>query len=72
MVWNGQLTAIGSTVWRSADGVTWLRDNLADGVTAAPGPLPFRASENTRALILGGSLFVLFRRLRDFHLTGTA
>ena len=59
VVWNGQLTAIGSTVWRSADGVTWLRDNLADGVTAAPGPLPFRASENTRALILGGSLFVI-------------
>ncbi len=52
IVWNGRLTAIGSTVWRSPDGVTWTRDNLSDG-TASPGPLPApqRATENSRALI---------------------
>jgi hypothetical protein len=55
-VWNGQLTAIGATVWRSADGVKWERQNLADG-TAAPGPVPVRADENSRAVILGSSLF---------------
>jgi hypothetical protein len=58
-VWNGQLTAIGATVWRSADGVTWSRNNLADGVTAAPGPVPGRATENTRAAALGDALFVV-------------
>ena len=58
-VWNGQLTAIGATVWRSVDGVTWSPNTLADGVTAAPGPLPVRATENTRAEILGGSLFLV-------------
>jgi hypothetical protein len=58
-VWNGQLTAIGATVWRSADGVTWARNNLADGVTAAPGPLPLRATENTRTATLGGALLVV-------------
>jgi hypothetical protein len=59
-VWNGQLTAIGSTVWRSVDGVTWLRNNLPDG-TPAEGPLAdlTRANENSRALILGASLFFL-------------
>jgi len=59
-VWNGQLTAIGSTVWRSVDGVTWLRNNLADG-TAAPGPLAglTRANENVRALAVGGALYFL-------------
>lgn len=59
VVWNAQLTAIGATVWRSADGVTWARNNLADGVTAVPGPVPARATENSRAVILGGSLFLL-------------
>ena len=61
LVWNNQLTAIGSTVWRSADGVTWKRQNLADGVTAAPGPLPppLRATENSRAVALNGSLYFL-------------
>lgn len=43
IVWSGQLTAIGATVWRSADGVTWTRNNQADGVTAAAGPAPVRA-----------------------------
>ena len=56
--WNGQLTAIGATVWRSADGVTWLRNNNPDG-TPIPGPLPGRATENTRALELNGALYVL-------------
>jgi hypothetical protein len=59
VVWNGQLTAIGATVWRSADGVTWARQNLADGVTAAPGPATLRADENSRAVVLGASLFFL-------------
>ena len=58
MVWNDQLTAIGSTVWRSADGVTWQRNNLADG-SAAPGPLPRTATENSRAVMLGASLYLL-------------
>ncbi len=58
IVWNGQLTAIGHTVWRSADGVTWARQNLPDG-SAAPGPLPGIATENTRAVILGSTLFVV-------------
>ena len=31
VVWNGQLTAIGATIWRSPDGVHWTRQNLADG-----------------------------------------
>jgi hypothetical protein len=59
VVWNNQLSAIGATVWNSADGVTWARQNLADGVTAAPGPAPIRAGENSRALVLGASLFFL-------------
>lgn len=59
VVWNGQLTAIGATVWRSADGVKWSRNNLPDGVTAAPGPSIIRATENSRAEILGNSLFFL-------------
>jgi hypothetical protein len=57
VVWNGHLSAIGATVWNSADGVTWARQNLADGVTAAPGPLPGHATENSRALVLSASLF---------------
>lgn len=59
-VWNGELTAIGATVWRSADGVTWARNNLGDG-TASPGPVPapFHATENSRALLLGGVLYFL-------------
>jgi hypothetical protein len=59
VVWNGQLTAIGATVWRSADGVKWARNNLADGVTPAPGPSIVRATENSRVEILGNSLFFL-------------
>lgn len=59
VVWNGQLTAIGATIWRSADGVHWQRDNLPDGVTAAPGPAPNRATENSRALVLGTTLYFL-------------
>jgi hypothetical protein len=59
VVWNSRLFAIGNTVWSSADGVSWARQNLADGVTAAPGPLPTRASENSRAVVLGTTLFFL-------------
>ena len=60
IVWNGQLTAIGATVWRSPDGVTWARQNLTDG-TASPGPLlaPQHATENSHAIELGGVLFFL-------------
>ena len=58
VVWNGQLTAIGSTVWRSPDGVAWQRVNQADG-TAMPGPVTPQATENSRALILGSTLFFL-------------
>ena len=57
VVWNGHLSAIGGTVWNSADGITWARQNLADGVTAVPGPLPGHATENSRAEVLGTSLF---------------
>lgn len=57
--WNGQLFAIGATVWSSPDGVAWARANLADG-TAAPGPQAgSRATENSRALQLGSTLFFL-------------
>lgn len=61
IVWHGQLTAIGSTVWHSLDGVTWLRNNLADGVTPAQGPLPVgsRATENSKVMIIGGTLYFL-------------
>jgi hypothetical protein len=59
VVWNDRLWAIGSTIWSSADGTTWARQNLADGVTAAPGPATLRAGENSRAVALGGSLFFL-------------
>jgi hypothetical protein len=58
VVWNSRLFAIGGTVWSSADGTHWARQNLADGVTAAPGPVAI-ASENSRALQLGTSLFFL-------------
>jgi hypothetical protein len=58
VVWNSRLFAIGSTVWSSADGTHWARQNLADGVTAAPGPV-VKATENSRALQLGTSLFFL-------------
>ncbi len=57
-VWNGQLTAVGATVWRSPDGVTWARNNLADG-SAAPGPLPIRADENSRAVVFNSALFLV-------------
>ncbi len=57
-VWNGQLTAIGSTVWRSADGVHWARNNGSGG-TALPGPVTTQATENSRALILGSTLYYL-------------
>jgi hypothetical protein len=56
VVWNQRLFAIGSAVWSSADGIQWTRHTLADGVTPVPGPLPFRATENSRALPLAGSL----------------
>ena len=58
VAWQGQLMAIGATVWRSADGINWARNNQPDG-TAVPGPAPIRATENSRALILGGTLFFL-------------
>ena len=57
VVWNQRLFAIGMSVWTSADGSQWNRQTLADGVTAAKGPLPFRATENSRAVVLGSSLF---------------
>lgn len=57
-VWNGELTAIGTTVWRSADGVHWARNNQPDG-TALPGPVTTQATENSRALILGSTLYFL-------------
>ncbi|GAC1331767.1 MAG: hypothetical protein NVSMB15_06410 [Steroidobacteraceae bacterium] len=56
VVWNQRLFAIGSSVWSSADGHQWARQTRADGVTPVPGPLPFRATENSRALPLGSSL----------------
>jgi hypothetical protein len=59
VVWNNRLWAIGGSVWSSADGVTWARQNLADGVTAAPGPAALRAGEDSRAVALGASLFFL-------------
>ena len=59
VVWNQRLFAIGMGVWSSADGSQWARQTLADGVTAAKGPLPFRATENSRSLVLGSSLFYL-------------
>ena len=59
VAWNGRLFAIGSTVWSSADGSHWSRQNLGDGVTAAPGPVASIATENSRALQLGTTLFFL-------------
>jgi hypothetical protein len=62
VAWNSRLFAIGSTVWSSADGTHWARQNLADGVTAAPGPIiPIDriATENSRAMQLGTALFFL-------------
>lgn len=59
VVWNNRLFAIGSTVWSSANGTDWSRDNLPDG-TAAPGPLAgSRATENSRAFVLGSTLIFL-------------
>ena len=61
IVWNQKLTAIGSTVWSSADGSHWVENKLADGVTPAPGPVPIppHATENTWARILNGTLYLL-------------
>jgi hypothetical protein len=59
VVWNGQLTAIGATVWRSLDGLSWQVNDIGDGVTPSPGPLPVRATENTRAVVLGNALFLV-------------
>lgn len=62
IVWNGQLTAIGSTVWRSVDGVTWLRVNAPQCCNIpAQGPEPAgsRATENSKAFIIGNTLFFL-------------
>jgi hypothetical protein len=62
VAWNSRLFAIGSTVWSSADGTHWARQNLADGVTAVPGPIiPINtiATENSRAMQLGAALFFL-------------
>lgn len=61
IVWNQKLTAIGSTVWSSANGSSWTENKLADGVTPAPGPLPApqHATENTWARILNGTLYLL-------------
>jgi hypothetical protein len=59
VIWNNRMFAIGSTIWSSADGTVWSRDNLPDG-TAAPGPLAgSRATENSRAFVLGSTLFFL-------------
>jgi hypothetical protein len=69
VVWNSRLWAIGSTVWSSADGVNWARQNLADGVTAAPGPLATRAGENSRVVPLGASLFFLEPDTGDVYLS---
>lgn len=57
VVWSQRLFAIGMRVWSSADGSQWAQQVLADGVTPAKGPLPFRATENSRALVLGSNLF---------------
>jgi hypothetical protein len=62
VVWNNRLFAIGGTIWSSAEGTNWVRQNLADGVTAAPGPIaPTHtiATENSRAIQLGTSLYFL-------------
>jgi hypothetical protein len=60
IVWNNQLTAIGATVWQSSNGTTWARQNLSDG-SPNPGPIPapYHATENSRALELGGVLYFL-------------
>ncbi len=58
VVWNGELTAIGATIWRSPDGVNWARNNQSDG-TAVAGPVARRATENSRALVLGTTLYFL-------------
>jgi hypothetical protein len=61
VVWNNRLFAIGSTVWSSANGTDWARNNLPDG-SAAPGPLAASggaATENSRAFVLGSTLFFL-------------
>jgi hypothetical protein len=60
VVWNSNLFALGATVWSSADGTHWARQTLADGKTAAPGPVyGSMATENSRALVLNGTLFFL-------------
>ena len=47
-------------MWSTPDGTHWARQNLADGVTAAPGPVHGSiASENSRALPLGSVLYYL-------------
>lgn len=72
VVWSGELTAIGSTVWRSPDGSTWTRQNLADG-SASPGPLPSgHATENSRALVLGATLYFIQPEIGEVYSTTAA
>jgi hypothetical protein len=72
IVWNGELTAIGATVWRSPDGTTWTRQNLTDG-TAAPGPLTLQhATENSHAIELNGVLYFLQLETGEIYSTTAA
>ncbi len=57
IVWNGRLFALGSSVWSSADGEHWAAETNASGVRL-PGPLVgLVATENSRAVQLGSTLY---------------
>lgn len=70
VVWAESLWALGGTVWRSADGTHWTRQNNPDG-QPVPGPVPL-AGENSRAYAVGSSLFFLQPDAGEVYRTDSA
>jgi len=57
VVWNGRLFALGSSVWNSADGVHWAPETAASGLPLQGPLVGLVATENSRAVQLGDSLY---------------
>ncbi|GEM_PF-3299765 len=70
VVWQGQLVAIGDTIWTSSDGSTWQRQNHPDG-TPIDGPEPRRAGENSRAVVFGSYLYFIEQQTGDVQRTAS-
>jgi hypothetical protein len=57
VVWQNQLFALGSYVFSSSDGTTWVNQASHNGGNATPAQTGPR--ENARALVVGGNLFYI-------------